>query len=362
MSAKSQSILEYLMNYGWAILMIAVAALVAYQLGFFEGSNFTPSVCIAQAGFTCSNPIINQTGYVAADIGNGQGTALYLTGVGCSQNDTVPPIMPLANSVYFGPQQTRRVSFYCLGSQQLSLGAKFSGTLWLQYNTSSGLTGQIADIAASTETVSLNNCPGNQCIVPLTFVTKGTNFTTANSVLLTVPYHFNYYICSGAETGADGTYITSETWNSDIGGIGYWAGTGHQLVNTCGYTVGPGQAIGCGGAQPVAAAVVGYGTTRQQAPTIYNSISNTLTYPINIGGSTSIIVISAGGTDGIANVVLPSPKCKERQFEGTAPSSYVATCEPLNTGSYTVSYTANTNTCSGATTGDAYISVYEFPP
>ncbi len=39
--------MEYLMTYGWAILIIAVALAVLFQLGVFSGGNFTPK---AQAG------------------------------------------------------------------------------------------------------------------------------------------------------------------------------------------------------------------------------------------------------------------------------------------------------------------------
>ena len=44
---KSQSAIEYLMTYGWAILIIAVVLSVLFQLGVFSSGNFQPH---AQAG------------------------------------------------------------------------------------------------------------------------------------------------------------------------------------------------------------------------------------------------------------------------------------------------------------------------
>ena len=44
---KSQSAMEYLMTYGWAILIIAVVLAVLFQLGVFSSGNFQPH---AQAG------------------------------------------------------------------------------------------------------------------------------------------------------------------------------------------------------------------------------------------------------------------------------------------------------------------------
>ncbi len=40
--ARSQSAMEYLMTYGWAILIIAVVLGVLFQLGVFGGANLAP--------------------------------------------------------------------------------------------------------------------------------------------------------------------------------------------------------------------------------------------------------------------------------------------------------------------------------
>ena len=41
-SKRSQSAMEYLMTYGWAILIIAIALGALFQLGVFNGQNFAP--------------------------------------------------------------------------------------------------------------------------------------------------------------------------------------------------------------------------------------------------------------------------------------------------------------------------------
>ena len=50
-SISAQSAMEYLMTYGWAILIIAVVLAALFELGVFNGSNLAPQACIAQAGF-----------------------------------------------------------------------------------------------------------------------------------------------------------------------------------------------------------------------------------------------------------------------------------------------------------------------
>ncbi len=358
---KSQNAVEYLFDNAWAIVIIVIVALVFYQLGVFQGSNFFGSVCIAQVGFLCQNPTMNTTGYIAADISNG-GSLVNITAVGCSNTTSAPPFMPLANTFTLPQNAKQRISFYCLNASSLSLGVKFTGTLWLQYNQGTN-KGLIADIAASTQTVTNDNCP-NGCVVPLQFATNSSSKTvSAAGANVVVPYNFKYYVCAGSDSGPQGrSFITSTSWFSQAGGIGNWAGIGNQTSNLCSFAVGPQDAVGCGSNTPIAAAIAGYGTTRKVTPVITTTVANSLTFNIGENGAITLIVISAGGTYGVSNVILPSNKCTVDQSLTGAPGSVIATCLPLQSGSYTVSYTTVPNICSGATTGTAYIQSYVFPP
>ncbi len=62
----AQSAMEYLMTYGWAILIIAVVLALLFQLGIFSGGNFAPR---AQAG-ACQ---VQQTSAGASLVGECQG-------------------------------------------------------------------------------------------------------------------------------------------------------------------------------------------------------------------------------------------------------------------------------------------------
>ena len=53
---RLQSAMEYLMTYGWAILIVAVVLAALFELGVFNGLGGAQA-CIAQAGFICKNPI-----------------------------------------------------------------------------------------------------------------------------------------------------------------------------------------------------------------------------------------------------------------------------------------------------------------
>ena len=54
--------MEYLITYGWAILIIAVVLGALFELGVFNGSNLAPQACIAQSGFVCKSPIYTSNG------------------------------------------------------------------------------------------------------------------------------------------------------------------------------------------------------------------------------------------------------------------------------------------------------------
>ncbi len=89
---KSQSAMEYLMTYGWAILIIAVVLSVLFQLGVFSSGNFQPH---AQPG-ACQ---VSRTAAGVSLEGQCNGMlpqyTLYLPGT--SQTDNV--LVPLASSV-----------------------------------------------------------------------------------------------------------------------------------------------------------------------------------------------------------------------------------------------------------------------
>ena len=64
---KAQSAMEYLMTYGWAILIIAVVIGVLFQSRFFSPS--LPTSCLSSTPYLCRNPVLNANGILTAQIG-----------------------------------------------------------------------------------------------------------------------------------------------------------------------------------------------------------------------------------------------------------------------------------------------------
>jgi hypothetical protein len=58
---KAQSAMEYLMTYGWAVLLIAVVLTVLFSIGLFNGNNVSPNLCQATPGFICTGAVYSHS-------------------------------------------------------------------------------------------------------------------------------------------------------------------------------------------------------------------------------------------------------------------------------------------------------------
>ena len=151
---KLQSAMEYLMTYGWAILIVAVVLAALYQLGFFSGTNFITTSCIAESGFTCQKPVMNATGYVQVDIGQISNGTMTVTGYACTNNTQSPSSFNTYSgtlSLTSGQVQQAVVKCPGVGGQ---IGSAFRGYIWIQYTFAgqSGLVTQIAVLSAVAST------------------------------------------------------------------------------------------------------------------------------------------------------------------------------------------------------------------
>ena len=68
---KLQSAMEYLMTYGWAILIIAVVMVALFSLGILGGSPLS-TTCLPQSGYQCSS-VIYHGGQLQVTVGQTTG-------------------------------------------------------------------------------------------------------------------------------------------------------------------------------------------------------------------------------------------------------------------------------------------------
>ena len=136
---RAQSAMEYLMTYGWAILIIAVVLGALFSLGVFNSSSLMGTTCIPLSGYYCANPVL--TGNVLTlTIGQATGTSYsgvtaYIVPSGSTLSSSDP-----SNSIgTLNSGQTVTVTFSSTSTVTLpsSLGSAFTGQVWLAYSPAS---------------------------------------------------------------------------------------------------------------------------------------------------------------------------------------------------------------------------------
>ncbi len=103
---KAQSAMEYLITYGWAILVLSIILAALFMLNVFNPSAFAPSYCVFPASFTCGVVALSHTtGNVAVTVGQSLGTPINVTAIGCNDQGTVTGMisyMPASSNIYIG--------------------------------------------------------------------------------------------------------------------------------------------------------------------------------------------------------------------------------------------------------------------
>jgi hypothetical protein len=174
---KAQSAMEYLMTYGWAILIIAVVLGALFSLGVFSSSNLLGSACIASSGYLCQTPTYvhgtvasgSTAGNILVTLGQNtgtnwatanfvfvpSGTALTSSGLPSIRFNATAPTA--ANTAYAGTGliSGQQVQIYlpnnALGSlpspPTVAVGTAATGAIWAQYTTASNPNAQYVQVA-----------------------------------------------------------------------------------------------------------------------------------------------------------------------------------------------------------------------
>jgi hypothetical protein len=152
MKHKAQSAMEYLMTYGWALLILAVILSALYSLGVFNSSSSLASDCIGISGWSCSSPTLAQNDNITFSLGQFvNGKAIYNVAAACSSsmgatglpNPSPPSGSPYAAMVYLsatGAATNVVANSATSGSLALSAGQKVTVTGLTCYGTTVGPT------------------------------------------------------------------------------------------------------------------------------------------------------------------------------------------------------------------------------
>ncbi len=135
---KAQSAMEYLMTYGWAILIVIIVAAALYMLGVFNPSTYTQSTAVGFQGFQVPTGgwQLNTNGDLIIILRNMQGASINVTNVTATYQNTLA-----YNDTYvvLNPNQETTFNISSVGSQ--TSGSPYSVSTEIYYtNLDTGLT------------------------------------------------------------------------------------------------------------------------------------------------------------------------------------------------------------------------------
>lgn len=154
---KAQSAMEYLMTYGWAILIIAVVLIALFSLGVFKPSS--GSTCLGQAGFICQNAVYTPAGNVVATVGQATGTNWATANIMFVPSGAVTSVanalvcgasgaINTCNSITNGLASGVTAPVTLAATASVSPGASVAGQLWAQYTITGSSSLYYAQIAS----------------------------------------------------------------------------------------------------------------------------------------------------------------------------------------------------------------------
>ena len=132
---KAQSAIEYIVTYGWAILIIALVLAALYSLGIFNPTTYVVNRCTLPSDFNCGGAFLRADGNFTFTIGQSTSAAINITAISC--NDTVSTVgMMTYNSLFLlaNSNVTTHVQCYS-GNVPFSgdIGALYNGYLIFNY-------------------------------------------------------------------------------------------------------------------------------------------------------------------------------------------------------------------------------------
>ena len=124
-SAKGQAAMEFLMTYGWAILVVLAAIAALAYFGVLSPEKFLPEKCIIQPGIACVSHKV-ETDKVTLVISNGLGRTIIINNIavgGCSS--------AFSQEMLSGTDHTFVIGGACNNGVQKD---KFKGDITLSYS------------------------------------------------------------------------------------------------------------------------------------------------------------------------------------------------------------------------------------
>jgi hypothetical protein len=132
MKKRGQAAMEFLMTYGWAILVVLSAIGALAYFGVLNPSSFLPSSCTIAPGFGCDDFRITDT-FVEIVLRNGMGNNIVINNIS----------MPGCTGIATGSLNNGEQSLFRINGCSFPVSSRISEEIYLTYTTTSNLAHQI---------------------------------------------------------------------------------------------------------------------------------------------------------------------------------------------------------------------------
>lgn len=143
---KGQAAMEYLMTYGWAILVIVIVLAALLYLGVFNIAGRTPEICTLPIGLQCPSFKLNTAGTLNVSITNGNPKTIIVDLAACTNDPALNAsnFVPGTSSTTYtdvadtsiSSADSRWVNFPCYNPGAVAtgnVGDTYKGKLYIRY-------------------------------------------------------------------------------------------------------------------------------------------------------------------------------------------------------------------------------------
>ena len=128
--------MEFLMTYGWAILIMLVVIAILFMLGVFNPAGSVPESCVLPAGFSCYSYSIDSTGKLYLDLGQAKGRRISIRALTCSAEEVPEPQTITTISIENGRHKVVAEGVQCVdeNGDPYTVGDSFRGKIVFTYS------------------------------------------------------------------------------------------------------------------------------------------------------------------------------------------------------------------------------------
>ena len=226
--SKAQSSLEYLMTYGWAVIIIAVALSALYVFGVLNPSAFVSQQCLLPAGLSCTIVGMGTNGLITVNVYQSLGSQVSITSVACSTNDTFTNIPAYSgNQIVLRPGANATLAIQCYSGTSpasLQVGSVFTGYVILNYTQTSvsGFPHTVSGrVLAKTTYVAASTS-----VSTTSTTSTSTSSSTSTSTSSTTSSSTSTSTSTSSSTSTSTSSTTSSTTTTTISSLVCWPGGG----------------------------------------------------------------------------------------------------------------------------------------